>query len=370
MILKKAGIFDINKLRTIVLFEADFNQNNKHFERSMMHHTVSEGAISKEQHSVPGKKCIDHVINRHLIFDIVRYQKSSLAMTSCDLKSCYDRVAHAPAALAMRSYGIPQHPITSMFSTIQNIQYVMRTVYGDSEQTFGGQEEFSFKPQGLGQGNGAGPSTWSVVSSKMFEVLHSKGCATTFNSPMTKSNIKTCGFAFVDDSDIISASGHNNNPIHMLNRMQKAINCWQGVAKTTGGALEPTKSWWYLIHFSWKNGNWRYETRCNMPEDINLSAEDKDNNRTNLCYLESLEAQKMLGVFLSPDGNVNLQYQTMLNKTTQYGEMIRTGHIHKHEAWIALTKHCPTIISLNPPTTSTPTLFPLHQRLPTTFQFQ
>ena len=28
MILKQAGVYDIDKLRTIVLFEADFNHNN------------------------------------------------------------------------------------------------------------------------------------------------------------------------------------------------------------------------------------------------------------------------------------------------------------------------------------------------------
>jgi hypothetical protein len=109
MILKKSGVLDINKLRTIVLFEADFNQNNKHFGKSMMSHTVGNGDIAKEQYSIPGKKCIDHVVNRRLIFDIVRYQKSSFAMTSCDLKSCYDRVAHAPAALAKI------HPISRLY---------------------------------------------------------------------------------------------------------------------------------------------------------------------------------------------------------------------------------------------------------------
>jgi hypothetical protein len=77
-------------------------------------------------------------------------------MTSCDLKSCCDRVAHSPVALAMRSYGIPSNPIESMFSTIQNIQYVTRKVFRDSEMTFGGKEDFTFHPQGLGQGNGAG----------------------------------------------------------------------------------------------------------------------------------------------------------------------------------------------------------------------
>jgi hypothetical protein len=235
MILKKSGVFDVNKLRTIVLFEADFNQNNKHFGRSMMKHAVDQGSIATEQYSVPGKKCIDHVVNQRLIFYIIRYQKSSFAMTSCDLKSCYDRVAHSPAALAMQSYGIPINPIESMFSTIQDIKYVTRTVFGDSEKRFGGQEEFLFKPQGLGQGNGAGPSTWSVVSSKMFEVLHFRNCATSFTSPITKDTTKICGFAFVDDLDIIVSSGNSNNPIKTLEKMQYAIDCWQGVAKTTGG---------------------------------------------------------------------------------------------------------------------------------------
>jgi hypothetical protein len=239
MILKKARVFDIKKLRTIVLFEADFNQNNKYFGQLMMHHTVSQGSIAKEQYSVPGKKCIDHVVNRRLIFDIVRYQKSSFAMTSCDLKSCYDRVAHTPAALAMQSYGIPSNPIQSMLSTIQDIQYITRTVFRDSEKAFGRKENFLSKPQGLGQGNGAGPSSWSVVSSKMFEVLHHQGCSTSFTSPITKDTIKTCSFVFVDDSDIIASPGYSNNPIHTLSQMQKAIDCWQGVAKTTDSALEP-----------------------------------------------------------------------------------------------------------------------------------
>jgi exonuclease III len=337
MILKKSGVFDVNKLRTIVLFEADFNQNNKHFGRSMMKHTVSQGSIATEQYSVPGKKCIDHVVNRRLIFDIVRYQKSSFAMTSCDLKSCYDRVAHSPAALAMKSYGISSYPIESMFSTIQDIEYVTRTVFGDSNKRFGGQEEFSAKPQGLGQGNGAGPSTWSVVSSKMFEVLHSRNCATSFTSPMSKNTTKICGFAFVDDSDIIASSGNNNTPIHTLRKMQTAIDCWQGVAKTTGGALEPSKSWWYLIHFTWDKGKWEYGNTDTIVEDIVLTAEDKDNNRTELKYLEASEAQQMLGVYLSPNGSNDTQFKAMLEKTKHYGEMIRTGHIYKHEAWIALT---------------------------------
>jgi hypothetical protein len=154
---------------------------------------------------------------------------------------------------------------------------------------------------------------------------------------LTHDTINTCGFAFVDDSDIIASSGYSNNLIHTLEKMQKTIDCWQGVAKSTGRALKPSKSWWYLIQFKWINGKWDNESRNNMVEDIRLLTKDKDDIRTELKYLEVDEAQKMLGVHLSPDRSNKAQFNIMLNKTKQYSEMIRTGHILKHEAWIALT---------------------------------
>jgi hypothetical protein len=74
-----------------------------------------------------------------------------------------------------------------------------------------------------------------------------------------------------------------------------------------------------------------------MVEDIVLTAKDKDNNQTKLNFLEALKAQQILGVYLSPDRNNDTQFKVMLEKTKHYGKMIYTGHIHKHEAWVALT---------------------------------
>lgn len=128
-----------------------------------------------------------------------------------------------------------------MFSTIQDIQYVTWTVFGDSDKKIGGKEDFSSKPQGLGQGNSAGASMWSVESSKMFEVLHSWNCTT-----------KICGFAFVDGSDIIALSGYSNNPIKTLEKCKLQLTAGKEL-QSPQGVLEPNKSWWYLIHFTWNN---------------------------------------------------------------------------------------------------------------------
>ena len=55
-------------------------------------------------------------------------------MAGVDLKFCYDRVAHSPAYLAMRSYGIPSETIESIFQTIQNMQYFTFSSHGISKK--------------------------------------------------------------------------------------------------------------------------------------------------------------------------------------------------------------------------------------------
>ena len=53
MILKEPGIYDIDRLRTIVLYEADFhnnnnNNNNKYFGKSMMQFMTGNNVLTKE----------------------------------------------------------------------------------------------------------------------------------------------------------------------------------------------------------------------------------------------------------------------------------------------------------------------------------
>ena len=335
MILKEEGVYDIDKLRTIVLFEADFNMNNKHYSRKMMHHCVDTKQLAHEQYSIPGKKSIDHALNKRSIFDINRYKKNTLAMASCNLKSCFDRVAHTPAVLAMASKGIPVQPMHSMFETLQNTQFITRTAFGDSEESFGGQEDgFIAAPQTLGQGNGTGPQIWAIVSSKMFEVLQNEGLATKIITPITKEALEPLGFAYVDNADIIAmADGHEAD--ETFKKMQETLNYWEGVAKTTGGALAPNKCWWYLVEIRWKkDGTWEYYQ--GEREGV-MKVQDKDNNWGTLKHLQVTEAKKMLGVYLAPNGDDSHQKKVMVQKAVKFGERIRTGAIQKRNVWLAFT---------------------------------
>ena len=334
MILKKAGLFNIDKLRTLCLFQSDHNHNNKFLGREMMSHAMEHQHIAKEQYSVPGKRSILHALNKTLYFDNIRYGKFSACLTSCDLKSCYDRICHTPAMLAARSYGVPREPLISFFATLQDVQYHTRTVYGVSTETFGGSHpSYTNKPQGSGQGNGAAPQLWAIVSSKMIEMLHTLGLASTIILPLSGTEMSIVGFAYVDDSDLIAYS--KSHDIHQtVQQMQRVVNAWERAAKVTGGAIAPLKCWWYLVFFEWDDkNNWFYGHNSMH----SLSARDAANNLHELQHLLPHQAQEMLGVHIAPDGNNNDQVKTLLTKAKGYSERMRTNFSYSHEAWVGMT---------------------------------
>ncbi len=338
MILKKSGLYDVEKLRTIVLFEADFNANNKYMGRSMIRHCVQKERLAQEQYSIPGRKSIDHALNKRLLFDIVRYEKYSLAIGSCDLKSNYDRIGHVPSVLASQRLGIPKEPMISMFRGVQEMKHTTRTAFGDSTIVYGGLEHgYLFYQQGVYQGNGFGPPGWGVISSALFDMMRKKGFGSRIISPITNNENRMIGFAFVDDTDILASTPNCNDADTTAELMQQTIDYWEAAAKTTGGAIAPEKSWYYLIHFKWSNGKWTYGDPHDMVNEA-LTCLNKDDERIELKALPVTQAEEMLGVFLSPDGSNATQLKEMIKKANTKATQLKKGYVNRYEAWVALSK--------------------------------
>jgi hypothetical protein len=158
--------------------------------------------VAKEQYgSRKGKAAIEQCLNKRLTFDLARQLKRPLAMCSNDAKSCYDRIVHSVASLSMRRMGVEAQPIICMFTTIQNLEHYIRTVYGDSELSFTG-KLWAVPIQGVGQGNGAGPQIWAVVSTPVLNMLRHEGYGVYFRTAITGTTISFVGYAFVDDTDL------------------------------------------------------------------------------------------------------------------------------------------------------------------------
>ncbi len=139
MILKKSGIMKLSSLRTICLFPVDCNYAFKHIGRKMMKIAEATGSLAPEQYgSRKGHRSIDLAVSKALTYDLFRQLRRTGAICSNDARSCYDLIGHSQASIAMQRNGVPRSAVDCLFSTLQNAKHQVRTGYGDSSKSYGG----------------------------------------------------------------------------------------------------------------------------------------------------------------------------------------------------------------------------------------
>jgi hypothetical protein len=289
-----------------------------------------------------------HAVNKVLSFDLIRQYKAPAALCSNDAKSCYDRIIYSVASLCFQHQGVQEPPLVCMLSTLQNTKHTIRTAYGDSTQSYGGSmwttpmeglawgDKEEGPMSGMGQGNGAAPASWAVISTPMLEIMKKRGHCTVFKALISGEELKIVGFAFVDDKDLLRASRPGERTFsEVAQEMQDGLDLWEGLLKATGGALVPEKSYWYLIDFKWNNGTWTYTTTEETQFDLTMK--NKDEERHVLARLPVEEARRSLGCRVAPDGNKKAQVEYMRSVTVEWGDKLWVGHLTRSEAWTALT---------------------------------
>jgi hypothetical protein len=249
MIPKKSNRTDVDNLRTICLFEVDANYCFKHIGRQMMKNAERHRTIAKEQYGSRKKhRAIDLAVNKVLTNDIFRQAKRTGAVCSNDAKACYDLIGHTPASICMQWQGAPKTAVKCIFTTLQEAIHRVRTAFGDSDLSYGGSGWI--KPlHGIGQGNGGGPPIWAVISSTLLDILRSIGFGLKLISPITLMLLAFVSYSFIDDTDIVQSDG--SSAASTIQKLQDAVDTWEGCLKITGGALSPEKSFWYLTSFRW-----------------------------------------------------------------------------------------------------------------------
>ena len=97
---------------------------------------------------------------------------------------------------------MPVQPVCCILATIQELKHYVRTSFGTSDSTLFNDSDTPF--QGICQGNGAGSTIWVAVSTPLIEMMRSAGHGLKLEAPLTHVTDKFVGFAFVDDTYIVS----------------------------------------------------------------------------------------------------------------------------------------------------------------------
>ena len=338
MIPKKKLSAAVEKLRIIVLFHALFNMTNKRIGRTMIYRAHDLQLLPAEAFgSRPGRRANICALNKVLTYDVSRQRKHPMALCSNDATACYDRIVHSVASICMQRLGVDARTCQVMFGTLQQLQHHVATAYGTSPTPYGGLE---IPLHGIGQGNGAGPAVWLVMTIPLINMLRTAGFGFRSRTPITHHPYRFACYTFVDDTDTVHCCSDRTTPYtQVVREMQDAIDHWEGGLHATGGALSSAKSYWYLVGFTWsqRNQNWQYTTMADQPGDLRIHRVGTSPNPTMLTRLESSHAEETLGLWIAPDGNQHRQISALQTKIKRWCDKVRCGQLPISLAWLSLT---------------------------------
>ena len=338
---KKAKVLLVQKMRTICLMDPAYNMNNKAYGRFLMDYNERKGTLAEEQSgSRKGKRAADVALQKVLTMDILRQLRRAGFLCSNDAMQCYDRIVHSVAILAMLSRGGDSKALHSLFSTLQNGEHSVMTGRGISTQTYGGKSRMAqglLPLQGVLQGNGMGPFIWALISTVLISCMHQMGHVAVLTGCLSGLVVAFMGYAFVDDTDLCYTARDNETPAtSILHDFQAAVDCWEGVLRSTGGGIGHDKTFWHLLDHKWTGTKWVYQSSQDAPGEISMRLPDSE-DRATLTRKEAHEASETLGIFMAMDGNQKTQTEELRKKAVAWSDAYRTSTGLEHnDAWEGL----------------------------------
>ena len=333
-IYKKPGIFDVEEMRTITLYTADFYMNNKWLGQQIMRQAEKHRLLAAEQYGSRRHHKASHVaLNQRLFTDLCRQKRQASSIVSVDAKSCYDRIIHNVASLCVQRLGIPRAPMDCMFKTLQSSEHHTMTAFGLSDETYSSNTNIPL--QGVGQGNGAGPSIWTVINGPIIDMIRDSGGGAVFKTALTLSVIRLVCFSFVDDDDVVTTSDNvDDRGESLVDATQATLDIKNGGLHASGGVLSLKKCKWWLIDWKRTETTWELRTKEDMPGELSIMLY-QSNERALKERQEPTEARECLGVFLSSCGSWSAQTSILEEKMKEFGGKLRIGNFTKEEAFTA-----------------------------------
>jgi hypothetical protein len=131
---KSKGKPQIDKLRVIHLYEADYNEFPKTVwpHRAVRHATKKKGLNYAQGFGQKGRPANHIVLQKDLKYQYVRLRKHNFATMDSDAKACCNRIIILVAIIISRHFGIPKQARDLQARAIKKIKFRIRTALGIS----------------------------------------------------------------------------------------------------------------------------------------------------------------------------------------------------------------------------------------------
>jgi hypothetical protein len=309
MIEKKAGNYQLSKLRTIHLFEADYNWLiGMIFGRRMIHGAEKYNHLHEGQWgSRPGRSAHDALMHKILSYKLACLTRTPLATFDNDAKSCYDRIVMVFALMLCQKHSVPQSMCKMAALSLLMAECSIKTKCGVSAGTYFSTD--ANPTHGPGQGSRMAPALWLIICCLLFEAMLKLCKGAEFCNPRQTASHQRTGDGFVEDVTNFFNFGlaamllHACGPAELASGLQKGAQTWERLLGSTGGQLELPKCLYYLMIFDSKpDGTPTLRKAADMGTDLISMTTGTSDTSTNIEHRDYSQAHRTLGLYPSPTG--------------------------------------------------------------------
>jgi hypothetical protein len=332
---KEQGNPQTDKIRIIHLYEADLNLIlkllwGKRLVRNAENHNLYPDA---QYGSRPGRNSIDAVLCKLFCFEFSRVSRSSMGLLDNDAVANYDRIICSLSSIACQRLGMPQIVEHLHNEILLRLRYNVKTGFGTSANTYGAEPNNPL--QGQGQGSGNAPSCWGAISTPMWTALREL-CQHSFTATSVDLHhaIDTQGVAFVDDATNLLNDMASSTPMDeatLIHALQTLAQMWERLLFSTGGALKPSKCFWYAITWQWASGFPIMRSSNKFNHSVTIT-DSTTNTSVPITQKSGSEAERTLGVRIAPNGSQQRELAWLRAKAHSFALHISNGKLSREEA--------------------------------------
>jgi hypothetical protein len=254
MIYKKPGVYLIDCLRVIHLFEADYNfVIGLIFGRRALYSGIAQNTLHPSQWAQPGRRCADVVVMRELTLSMAHMLKIEMGGFENDAAACYNRILMNMMGAAFERMGVPEGPLQLQEDVLLNVIHYLKTGFGITRDSYTSDD--TFKIHGVGQGSKAGPVSWARISSILFQAQERLGHGAKFACPDRQIHHVRHSDGFVDDTTGYFCNqpewiNHPPGKLSLFDGLRDHSQIWERLLWSSGGLLEIEKCRFYAIQWT------------------------------------------------------------------------------------------------------------------------
>ncbi len=224
-----------------------------------MQQAIQDGRILQECFAKKHSHCNHAVLTKQFFCDSSWLLHHPAGLGECDFGDCYDCTAHPPTSIALQSWGIPKTVIRLLLSSMQKMQYLLKTGFGESAESYDGT---SLSPNsGLGQGSGASPPAFFALSSLIVNAYHHLGHGAKICSSYVSCLFYLSAVMYINNTDLLHwPDSAHLDPDDLIAYVQHTTMDYGHLAQASGGILKEKKSSVYFMDYIYVHGWARLKT--------------------------------------------------------------------------------------------------------------